>query len=165
MKIGLINYIVISITFICYHRACKVQGIDRRQFAYFGWFQPYCAYVALVWMFLVTIFYGYPVFKPWSLENFWANYTMQIVIPCLFIIWKLFKRTRFVRSSEVDLVWERPLIDAYEASFMDPPVGFWREILQMVGIGRIKGGNDKRRESVAPRPSSGKEGTEEGAHV
>jgi amino acid transporter len=46
-------------------------------------------------------------------------------------------------------VWERPLIDAYEASFVDPPVGFWRECLQLVGIGRIKGGNDKRRYSTA----------------
>ncbi|KAJ5274083.1 hypothetical protein N7478_009208 [Penicillium angulare] len=162
---GLINYITISITFICYHRACKVQGVDRRQFAYFGYFQPYCAYIALVWMFLITIFYGYPVFKPWSLQDFWANYTMQIVIPCLFIIWKIFKRTRFVRSSEVDLVWERPLIDAYEASFLDPPVGFWREIGQMLGYKRIKGGNDKRRQSVAPPHSSGAEGTEEGVKV
>ncbi|KAJ5917129.1 Amino acid/polyamine transporter I [Penicillium verhagenii] len=159
---GLINYIVICITFICYHRACKVQGIDRRSFAYFGRFQPYSAYLPLIWMTLVTIFYGYPAFKPWSVSNFWANYTMQIVIPCLFILWKLFKRTRFVRSHEVDLVWERPLIDAYEASFLDPPMGFWREVGQVFGIGRTKGGNDKRRHSVVP-PPSGNEGTEEGA--
>ncbi|KAJ5887088.1 hypothetical protein N7504_011135 [Penicillium tannophilum] len=158
---GLINYITICITFICYHRACKVQGVDRRSFAYFGRFQPYSAYLALVWMVLVTIFYGYPAFKPWSVSNFWANYTMQIVIPCLFVLWKLFKRTKFVRSREVDLVWERPLIDAYEASFMDPPIGFWREVGQVFGLGRVKGGNDKRRHSVAL--PSGNEGIEEGA--
>jgi len=30
---------------------------------------------------------------------------------------------------DADLVWERPTIDAYEASFMDPPVGFWTELV------------------------------------
>ncbi|KAJ5703138.1 hypothetical protein N7488_010686 [Penicillium malachiteum] len=161
---GLINYITICITFIFYYRACKVQGVDRRQFSYFGRFQPYCAYLALVWMFLVTLFYGYPAFKPWSVSTFWSDYTMQIVIPCLFVLWKLFKRTKMVKAHECDLVWERPLIDAYEASFIDPPVGFWREVGQMFGLGRIKGGNDKRRHSVVHH-SSGTEGTEEGAVV
>lgn len=158
---GLINYITICITFIFYHRACKAQGVDRRSFSYFGRFQPYCAWLGLVWMTTVTIFYGYPSFKPWNVQTFWQNYTMQIVIPCLFILWKIFKRTKFVKPHEADLVWERPLIDAYEASFMDEPVGFWREVGQMFGWRRIKGGNDKRRRSVV-HPSSGTEGTEEG---
>ena len=62
--------------------------------------------------------------------------------------WKLFKRTRLVRPHEADLVWERPSIDAYEETFYGPPVGFWREMVQVVGIGRIKGGNDPRRGSI-----------------
>lgn len=161
---GLINYITISITFIFYYRACKAQGIDRNQFSYTGWFQPYGAWISLVWMFIVTCVYGYPAYKPWNIETFWSDYTMQIFIPLLFPIWKIIKRTKFVKPTEADLVWERPLIDAYEASFMDPPVGFWREIGQMFGFRRIKGGNDKRRQSVAP-PSTGTEGTEEGAYM
>lgn len=147
---GLINYIVICITYICFHRACKVQNLDRRQFSYYAWFQPYCGWIGLVWMILVTILYGYPAYKPWDLSTFWSDYTMQIVIPPLFLIWKIIKRTKFVRSHEADLVWERPLIDAYEASFTDPPTSFWRECAQLVGFGRVKGGNDKRRESVVP---------------
>lgn len=95
-------------------------------------------------MILVTILYGYPSYKPWSLSKFWSNYTMQIFIPLLYIIWKVIKKTKIIKPHEVDLVWERPLIDAYEASFIDPPVGFWREIAQMFGLLRIKGGNDKR---------------------
>ena len=101
-------------------------------------------------MVVVTIFYGYPAFKPWNVSTFWSDYTMQIVIPPLFIIWKIIKRTKFVGKHEADLVWERPLIDAYEASFTDPPVGFWREVGQLVGLWRVQGGNDKRRASTAP---------------
>ncbi|KAJ5689858.1 General amino acid permease AGP2 [Penicillium macrosclerotiorum] len=147
---GLINYITITLTYICFHRACKAQGIDRRSFSYFGRLQPFCGYAALVWMILVTILYGYPSYKPWSVSTFWSDYTMQIVIPPLYLIWKFIKRTKIVKPHEADLVWERPLIDAYEASFTSPPVGFWREIGQMFGFRRIKGGNDKRRDSVAP---------------
>ncbi|CAI7673730.1 unnamed protein product [Penicillium pancosmium] len=152
---GLINYITICITYIFFHRACKAQNLDRRQFSYYAWLQPGCAYIGLVWMVIVTILYGYPSYKPWDVQTFWSDYTMQIVIPPLFLIWKLLKKTKFIKAHEADLVWERPLIDAYEASFVDPPVGFWREVLQLVGIGRIKGGNDKRRYSTAaPNGSS-----------
>ncbi|KAI2704807.1 hypothetical protein CBS147332_7461 [Penicillium roqueforti] len=152
---GLINYVVISLTYIFFHRACKAQGLDRRSLSYYGRLQPYCAYIAFVWMIIVTIVYGYTSYKPWSVSSFWSNYTMQIVIPPLFIIWKIIKKTKFVKAHEADLVWERPLIDAYEDSFLDPPTGFWREILQMVGIGRTKGGNDQRSLSVSqPRDSA-----------
>ncbi|CAG8259589.1 unnamed protein product [Penicillium nalgiovense] len=153
---GLINYIVITLTYIFFHRACKAQGLDRRSLSYFGRLQPYCAYIAFVWMIVVTIVYGYPAYKPWSVSTFWSNYTMQIVIPPLFLIWKIIKKTKFVKAHEADLVWERPLIDAYEDSFLDPPTGFWREMLQLVGIGRKKGGNDKRSPSVSqPQESAG----------
>ncbi|KGO78078.1 Amino acid/polyamine transporter I [Penicillium italicum] len=146
---GLINYIVICLTYIFFHRACKAQGLDRRTFSYFARFQPYCAYIAGVWMIVVAIVYGYSTYKPWSVSNFWSNYTMQIVIPPLFVIWKVIKKTKFVKAREADLVWERPLIDAYEDSFLEPPTGFWREVLQMVGIGRRKDGNDQRSHSVS----------------
>ncbi|KAJ5568636.1 hypothetical protein N7450_011122 [Penicillium hetheringtonii] len=146
---GLINYITICITYICFHRACKAQNFDRRQLSYYGWLQPWCGWIGMVWMILVTILYGYPAYKPWNVETFWSDYTMQIII----------KKTKFVKAHEADLVWERPLIDAYEASFLDPPVGFWREMLQLVGLGRIKGGNDKRRQSNAA-PSAVSTGVE-----
>ena len=64
------------------------------------------------------------------------------IAPILFVFWKLVKRTKFVKSSKADLVWEAPLIDAYEASFTSPPLGFWREIL---GIFMFrKGAKDER---------------------
>jgi amino acid transporter len=82
-------------------------------------------------------------------SNFFSNYSMQLFIPPLYIIWKLIKRTKVVHPLEADLVWERPIIDAYEASFLDPPVGFWREIMQLLGLKKLKGGNDKRQPSIS----------------
>lgn len=49
------------------------------------------------------------------------------IVPILFIAWKLIKRTKFRSPHETDLVWERPTIDAYEDTFLEPPTGFWRK--------------------------------------
>lgn len=146
---GIINYIVMTTTYIFFYRACLAQGLDRKTLPYTGWFQPYSAYIGLAWMVTVVFCYGYSSFKPWSVDSFFTYYTMLILAPVLFIGWKLIKRTKLVKPSEADLVWERPLVDAYEQSFVDEPVGFWREMLQLVGIGRRSGGNDKRLNSVS----------------
>ncbi|KAF2157029.1 putative arginine permease [Myriangium duriaei CBS 260.36] len=135
---GIINYIVMTITYIAFFKACKVQGVDRHTFPYVGRFQPYCGYIGLVWMCFIVLFYGYATFEDFTTAGFFTNYTMQIVCPVLFIIWKVIKRTRFIPSAEVDLMWERPMVDAYEESFVSPPVGFWTEMGQLVGIGRKK---------------------------
>ncbi|KAH0599763.1 hypothetical protein MHUMG1_02553 [Metarhizium humberi] len=133
---GIIDYLSMSVTFIFYYRACKAQGIDRKTMPYYGRFQPYCAYIALFVQTLVVIFYGYTAFTPWSVESFFRNYTMQILAPILFFGWKFYKRTSFVKPHEADLVWERPTIDRYEASFLQEPVGFWAEMGRLVGINR-----------------------------
>ena len=61
---------------------------------------------------------------------------MVLTAPILFVFWKVVKKTKWLGPHEVDLVWDAPLIDAYEASFITPPVGFWTEMLQLVGLRR-----------------------------
>ncbi|PNS21550.1 Proline-specific permease [Sphaceloma murrayae] len=142
---GIINYIVMTTTYICFYKACVIQGVDRKAFPYYGRFQPYSAYIGLTWMTFVVLFYGYSSFAPWSVESFFSNYTMQIVMVILFVFWKLLKKTKFVKPSQVDMVWERPIVDAYEASFTGPPNGFWREMGQMIGIGRKRKDRTKKQ--------------------
>lgn len=87
---GLINYVTMSFTYIRFYNHCKVQGLDRNTLPYKGWFQPYCAYFAFVWMFIVASIYGYTCYLPsFDVSSFFANYTMQLFIPPLFIIWKV----------------------------------------------------------------------------
>ncbi|KAK7961050.1 amino acid permease/ SLC12A domain-containing protein [Apiospora saccharicola] len=133
---GIINFIVMCVTYIFFYRACMAQGIDRQSFPYTGWFQPYSAYIALAFEICVVIFFGYTTISPWSARDFFINYMMVILAPLMFIFWKVFKRTSFVKPLEADIVWDRPIIEAYEASFTHPPVGFFTEILQMVGLRR-----------------------------
>ncbi|OLN87693.1 General amino acid permease AGP2-like protein 2 [Colletotrichum chlorophyti] len=129
---GIINYIVICITYIRFHKACKAQGLDRSTLPYTGYLQPYCGWIGLVCMVLVVTCYGYSSFSPFDVSSFFTYYTMVLLAPILFGIWKVVKRTKFLAPEEIDLVWERPIIDAYEASNELPPGGFWREMLDLV---------------------------------
>lgn len=137
---GVVDYIVMSITFLFYYKACKVQGVDRKTRPYYGYLQPYGAWVALVLQTIVVYTYGYTAFTPWNTTNFFANYTMQLLAPLMYLGWKLIKKTRIIKPHEVDLVWDRPTIDAYEEKAMidDPPTGFWKEMGMMLRISKRK---------------------------
>ncbi|SPN99236.1 probable carnitine transporter [Cephalotrichum gorgonifer] len=142
---GLINYNVMCITYIFYWRAIKAQGVDRSTFPYRGWFQPYSAYIALAVEVFVIIFAGYGSFRPPNVEAFFQSYTMVILAPLLFFSWKLIKKTSFVKPLEADLVYQRPVIDAYEAALTGEPVGFWTEMGELIGIKRRKKGDAEKR--------------------
>lgn len=146
---GIIDYIVMCVTYLRFYAACKAQGLDRRSLPYYGYFQPYAAWIALVWMVVIVLCYGYYSFDPWDVQDFFIYYAMIIVAVLLFAGWKLIKKTKWLRAHEIDLVWERPTIDAYEATFIDEPVSFWREMVQLVGLGKKKGGNDQRTASIS----------------
>ncbi|KAF1808844.1 hypothetical protein P152DRAFT_517199 [Eremomyces bilateralis CBS 781.70] len=147
---GIINFIVICSTYLKFYYATKAQNFDRSKLPYTGYLQPWCGWIGLCWMIFVVFTYGYASFKPWSVKNFFINYTMVLLAPVLFIFWKLVKRTKWIPSSQVDLIWEAPIIDAYELTFYEPPLSFWVEMLQLMGIKR-KGKGD-RRSSIAMRP-------------
>jgi amino acid transporter len=97
-------------------------------------------------MVFIVFTYGYSSFKPWSVENFFIYYAMLILAPILYLFWKVLKRTKTVPLRDVDLIWDAPVIDAYEETFYEAPLSFWTEMLQLVRL--KKGGGDHRRGSV-----------------
>lgn len=76
---GIINYIVMTTTYIFFWRALKAQGVDRKLLPYCGWFQPWSAYIGLAWMIMIVTCYGYTSFAPWSVDNFFIYYTMLLL--------------------------------------------------------------------------------------
>ncbi|KAG9710390.1 putative amino acid permease, partial [Aureobasidium melanogenum] len=141
---GVINYWVMSVTYIFFYRACKAQNLDRNTLPYKGWFQPYSAYIGAVWMTMIVFCYGYTSFAPWSVSDFFIYYTLLLVAPITYFGWKLVKRTRILKPLEVDLVWERPIIDNYEMTFIDPPQSFWSEMLGPLMFWKHSKGSDKQ---------------------
>ena len=133
-----LDYVVICITFIFFYWACAAQGIDRKTFPYYGYFQPYAAYVGLAGTVFIVLGYGYSSFAPWDVGTFFTYYTMVFVGIVSYSSWKILKRTKFVPALEADLVWERPQIDSYEAGLEEEPVtGFWREVFQILGLTKL----------------------------
>lgn len=124
-----------SIVYLYFYRALKAQGIDRKTLPYIGWFQPYCAYFALGSMIFTVSCYGYTTFLPgyWDVGTFFSYYLMVFLFPVFYLGWKLIKRSPMVKALEADLMWEKPLIDAYEEALDNHDDGFWQEVLQMMG--------------------------------
>lgn len=68
----LLNFSSVCLTYICFHRALKAQGINRDSLPYKAMLMPFGAYYALVATFIMAFVGGYPVFLPgrWSIPDF-----------------------------------------------------------------------------------------------
>ncbi|KAH7234844.1 amino acid permease-domain-containing protein [Fusarium redolens] len=89
-----VNWTVMAITWIRFNAAMKAQDIDRETFLPVrSRFQPYAGYWAFfcAFIFLCT-------------ATFIFNYGIIALAGSIGLGWKLFKKTRFHRASEVDLV-------------------------------------------------------------
>ncbi|KAI1206354.1 amino acid permease/ SLC12A domain-containing protein [Annulohypoxylon truncatum] len=119
----LINFSVMCVTYICFHRALRVQGISRDTLPYKGVLQPYAAYFGLFATFVMTFIGGYTVFLPgkWDVPTFLFSYTMIGVCPLLFIGWKVVHKTRFHRPYEVDLLRDVAAVEDYTTKFVPSP--------------------------------------------
>ena len=100
----LINYCVILFTYLHFRRAVLAQRIDRSAFTFKAWFQPYACTITLVVVFIMVWLQGYTVFLPgnWSLDTFLFSYLMCFVDIFIFVVWKIYKRTKY-RSSPKDV--------------------------------------------------------------
>ena len=112
-----------SFTFIRFRKACLAQGLSRDSLPYKGILQPYLAYYALCGCFVMTFVGGYPVFLPgkWSVPTFLFSYTMIAVFPLLFWVWKLLKRTKWLKPEEVDLHRDVDEIEEYTRNYVPSP--------------------------------------------
>ncbi|KAI1612708.1 amino acid permease/ SLC12A domain-containing protein [Exophiala viscosa] len=128
-----LDYIYMCITYLRFKRALEAQGIDRKTLPYVGWHTTFCAWWGLAGCSFVVIMQGYQVFYPslWSVGNFFTWYCMLILAVVFYPGWKLIKRTKTVKPGEADLVWERPIIDSYEATLVDEKVPFFRDVWRM----------------------------------
>jgi yeast amino acid transporter len=132
----IIDYICMCIIYIFFYRTLKVQGYDRQTLPYVGWWQPYCAWFGLISMIFTVSTYGYTTLLPgnWDIGTFFSYYTMIFLCPILYCGWKITKRSPVIKPQEADLVWERPVIDAYEAAYIEKDISLWAEIKEMAGF-------------------------------
>ncbi|KAI1829236.1 hypothetical protein DTO006G1_9826 [Penicillium roqueforti] len=100
------NWTVMSFTWIRFNAALNAQGIDRKIFLpRVSKFQPYAGYWAFFWAFIFLWVQGYAVFihGNWEVSTFIFNYGIIALASAIGIGWKIFKRTPFHKSKDVDL--------------------------------------------------------------
>ncbi|KAI9892617.1 MAG: hypothetical protein M1814_001310 [Vezdaea aestivalis] len=119
----LINFSVISFTMIRFHRACEVQGFDRKTLPFRSWWQPRLSYFAFVCTLTMAFVGGYPVFLPgsWSIPTFFFSYTMIAVFPIIYFGFKFWKKTKIYKPEEVDLITGVEELDEYERQYVPRP--------------------------------------------
>ncbi|KAI5263425.1 amino acid transporter-like protein [Aureobasidium subglaciale] len=103
---GLLAWMTLCICYIRYHHACVAQGIDRNTLPMKGRLQPLAAYVGAIGSGIITLFSGFSVFLKgnWSTGSFIASYIGIAIYIIPYTVWKIVKRTRIARASEIDLV-------------------------------------------------------------
>ncbi|PYI02796.1 proline-specific permease [Aspergillus sclerotiicarbonarius CBS 121057] len=102
---GLIAWATLSYCYIRFYQAMKAQGVSRDTIPWKSPFQPYTAWVGFIGSSIITLVAGFPVFLKgnWSTADFFASYVGIPIFIVPIILWKVFKRTKFVRLSEMDL--------------------------------------------------------------
>ncbi|KAK5304714.1 hypothetical protein LTR99_003779 [Exophiala xenobiotica] len=103
----------INIAYIRFHKACKVQGISGSDLPFRSPFQPYLAWMSLVFFSLIIIFNGFDsIAGGWDYQAFITDYIGVPIYFGLYLFWRIFKRTRFIPSSEADLYTGKAALDA-----------------------------------------------------
>ncbi|KAF4119393.1 hypothetical protein GMORB2_4912 [Geosmithia morbida] len=121
----LMNFCAVAVTYLCFYRAIKAQGIDRRTLPYRAKFMPYAAWIAFAATLAMVFVGGYTVFLPldgmWSVPSFLFSYLMVMIFPVLYVGWKIIHRTKFVRPMDIDFQLDQQDIKDYEDNYIPQP--------------------------------------------
>ncbi|SAM05048.1 hypothetical protein [Absidia glauca] len=101
---GMITWTCIGVTYLRFYAGLKAQGIDRTTLPFKSPFQPFSGYYVVVSTMIIVIFSGWAVFLDgnWDTATFVTNYLPLPVAIILFIGATLFRKSKFVRASEMD---------------------------------------------------------------
>ncbi|KAJ7444891.1 general amino acid permease AGP2 [Mycena latifolia] len=119
----LLNYAIISFTYLKFYHAMQAQGISRERLPHRSFWQPFCGYYAFVGTFIMAFVSGWTVFLPgnWDIPTFLFSYAMLGVAPVLFIFWKVFQGTTWQRAEDMTFFdKEREEVDVYEDNHVQP---------------------------------------------
>lgn len=111
---NLFTWFSILIAYIQFRKALIAQNVNRDELLFKGRFQPYTAWFALVYFTIIILFNGFAVFTKgnWSVQDFITAYVGIPIYVALYVFWKIFKRTSFVKPVEADIWTGKAALDA-----------------------------------------------------
>ena len=117
---SLFTWVSICIAYIKFYYALQAQGIDRNTLVFKSMWQPYLAWISLVFFSIIIIFNGFASFDPFDITDFATAYVGVPIYFLLYFSWKIIKRTRWIPSHEVDLFTGKAALDAADAHWPNP---------------------------------------------
>ncbi|KAK3192302.1 hypothetical protein K4F52_001515 [Lecanicillium sp. MT-2017a] len=110
---GLIaTYTMMLVIFICWYRASKAQGLESSSLPYTAPYAPYWPYFAVFLGCVALLFIGFDAFVPFKVQGFITSYFCLPYSATLFLFWKVYKKTSFVKPECADLYSGKEEADA-----------------------------------------------------
>lgn len=126
-----LTWMSISFAYIKFHSALRAQGISRDTLVFKSRFQPYSAWFSLCFFAMITFFNGFYTFpsktKTFDHNDFITAYVGIPIYGGLYLFWKVFKRTRWVKPEEADIQTGKAALDAADSHWPERKANNWWE--------------------------------------
>jgi len=100
---GFITWTCINISHIAFMRALAARGVSRDTLPYKAMWQPFFSWYGVVFNLIIILTQGFTSFMPWDTTNFFVAYISVILFVVMYVLHKLWYRTKFVNSIDADL--------------------------------------------------------------
>ena len=127
----LIVWTSICVVYVRFYQGLKYHGISRDSLPFKTSMQPFLAIFAICFCSIVAFFNGYDAFFPgkFSAKTFVPPYIDIPIFACLFLGYKIVKKTKFVKVQDMDLWSGKSEIDRLESTWEEPiPRNFLQRI-------------------------------------
>ncbi|KAH9816644.1 amino acid permease/ SLC12A domain-containing protein [Melampsora americana] len=131
---GLLTWWSVLVSYLFFYNGLKNQGFNRNDLHYKAPFQPYMSYFGLTMISLIILMCGFDIFLHgnWSVSEFLADYLTLPIFVAFYLYWKISKRTKRIKSREIDFVTgtrELDEMDAEERLKAFVPVTKWDKFM------------------------------------
>ncbi|KAI1637565.1 amino acid permease [Biscogniauxia mediterranea] len=115
----LVVWASICVTYLRFYCGLRRQGVPRDSLPWRAPGQPYLACFSVGFCLVVALFNGFDAFFPgnFSAKTFLPPYIDIPIFACLFLGYKLFKKTSFVKLDEMDLWSGKAEVDRLEGTW------------------------------------------------
>ncbi|KAF5362276.1 hypothetical protein D9756_002203 [Leucocoprinus leucothites] len=121
----------INLTYARFRSGMVAQGIDPKTNAYHNPLQPWISYWGMFWTGLFILVNGYDVFFTWNTSKFLTSYINIPIFLGLYLMYKIPKRSKFWKASEMDFYTGIPSLEETE-TYTEGPQTFMERVADTV---------------------------------
>jgi len=128
---GFFAWASINLTYLRFYYGMKAQGIDRKKLIYYSSLQPWLGYWGVFWNTLFILINGFSVFFAFDASDFLTAYINIPLFFALYFGWKIYKKTKIWKTSEMDFWTGIPTVEETESEEV-PPRNFGERIANIL---------------------------------